>query len=122
MQVDLAPVDAHLRPLPDRVREVRRGDRAEQRAGRAGLDVEAQLERLELRGDLARLVERLRLVAGAPLVALPELRHLGGRRRLGEPPRQQVVPGEPAGDRHDVAAQPHLLDVFSEDDVHGASR
>jgi hypothetical protein len=47
--------------------------------------------------------------------------HLGDtsrRRRLGEPSRQQVVARVPAGDVDDVPAQPELLDVLEEDDLH----
>ena len=55
---ELAPVDADLLLLPELVGDVRRGDRAEQRAGRAGVHVEAKLGRLEAVGDRARLVDR----------------------------------------------------------------
>jgi len=47
-----------------------------------------------------------------------ELRHPRGRRRLGQLPWEQVVPGIATGDVDDVAAQADLLDVLQEDDVH----
>ena len=59
--------------------------------GRAGLHVEAQLRLVERVGDLLRLLEALRLVPGALLVALAQLGDLRRRRLLGEPPRQQEV-------------------------------
>ena len=53
LHVELAAVDADLLVLPEPVGDVRRGDRAEERAGRAGVDVEAQLRRLEPLRDRA---------------------------------------------------------------------
>ena len=51
-------------------------------------------------------------------LALLELGHLGGRRPLREPARLQVVPHEPAGHVHDLAAEADLVDVPKQDDVH----
>ena len=53
VHLELAAVDADLLLLPEPVGDVRRCDRAEERAGRAGVDVEAKLGRLEPRGDRA---------------------------------------------------------------------
>src|SRR5262249_55005349 len=47
-----------------------------------------------------------------------QLGHARGCRGLGEPPRQQEVPRVAAGDGDHVPAQPELLDVLEEDDVH----
>ena len=120
-ELDLAPVDAHLEALPDRVGELGLRDRPEEDAGLAGLDVEADLGLPEPLGDLLGLLEALRLVQRAAGVDLLELRDPGRRRRLGELARQQKVPRVPARDVDDLAAQAELLDVFSEDDLHVAS-
>ena len=48
--VDLAAVDPYLLRLPELVDDVGRRDRAEERAGRAGLDLEAEYRLLEGRG------------------------------------------------------------------------
>ncbi len=116
--VELAAVDPDLQVLPELVGDVRRGDRAEQRPGRAGLDVEAELRRLEPLRDRARLVGRLRLVPRPLRVALLELAHEPGRRELGEPAREQVVARVAARDVHHLAAQAEALDVLPEDDLH----
>ena len=86
-QVDLPPVDADLLLLPELVDDVRRGDRAEETAARAGLDVEAKHGRAELLRDLLGLVGVARLVAGTLLLALLELREERRRRGLRKPPR-----------------------------------
>ena len=117
-QVDLAPVDADLRHLPELVGEIGRRDRAEQRPGRAGLDVEAELRLLERRRQLARLVERRGLLPRALRGALLDLGDPRRRGRLGEPARDQEVPRVPARDVDDLAAQADLLDVLAQDDLH----
>src|SRR5579862_401502 len=61
--LELAPVNSDLLLLPEAVGDVRRRDRAEERAGGPGVDVESKLDRLEPLRDPARLVDRLRLVA-----------------------------------------------------------
>src|SRR5581483_7139863 len=119
--VDLAPVDADLLRLPELVDDVGRRDRAEQAAGRAGLDLEAEHDLPERLGDRLGVLERLRLVAGALGVALLQLRDAGGGRLLGEPPRQEVVPRVAARHRDDVAAQADVVDVPEEDDLHQRS-
>ena len=116
-QVDLPPIDADLLRAPELVGDVRGGDRSEQGAGRTRLDVEAKLGILEHGRDLARLVDRARLVAGTLLVAPFHLGNARGRRCLGELARQQVVAGEAARDRDDVAAEADLVDVLQEDDL-----
>ena len=118
VHLELAAVDAQLLLLPEPVGHVRRGDRAEQRAGRAGRHVEAQLERLEPRGERARLVDRLGVVAGPLRIALLELLDERGRRHLGEPPREEEVARVAAGDVDDLAAQAELVDVLLENDFH----
>ncbi len=121
-EVELAPVDPDPLALPDPVGDVRRRDRAEERAGLAGLDVEAELGTLELLHELLRVLEALRLVLGAARGELLELRHAAPRRGLGEPSRQQVVAREARGDVDDLAAEAYLLDVLSQDDLHQRSR
>ena len=117
-ELDLPAVDAHLVLLPELVRDVRGGHRAEERAGRAGLHLEAQLRLLEHLLDLARLVGRRRLVARAVRLALLELAQPRRRRLLGQPPRQQEVPGVAPRDVDDVSAQTDVLDVLEEDELH----
>ena len=62
VQVDLAPVDADLPRPPELLGDVGRRHRAEQRAGRAGLHLEAQHGLRQRLGDLAGLLGRPRLV------------------------------------------------------------
>src|SRR5207253_2240853 len=90
-KVELAPVDPNPLALPDPVSDVRRRDRTEQRAGLAGLDVEAELVALEFLHELLRLLEALRLVLSAARDELLELRHAARRGWFGQPPRQQAV-------------------------------
>src|SRR5262245_5755218 len=118
---DLAPVDADLELVPDRVREVRLGDRPEEDAGVAGLDVEAELRLAEPLRDLLRLLEALCLAQRPARVDLLELLHARGGRRLREPAREQEVARIAARDVDDLAAQAELVDVFSEDDLHLSS-
>ena len=73
LHLELAPVDADLLLVPEPVGDVGRGHRAEERRRSGRRCVEAQLERLDPAGDRARLVDRLRLVAGPLGVALLEL-------------------------------------------------
>ena len=120
-EVELAPVDPHLELAPGRLGDVGGRDRAEQRPGLAGRDVEAQLRALEPGHDLLRLLEALRLVLGALLLGLAQLGDLGRRRRLGQFPREQEVAREARRDVHDLAAEPDLLDVLSEDHLHAAN-
>src|SRR5919204_611497 len=84
-EVDLAPVDAHLPRPPELVGDVGRGHGAEERAGRPGLDVEAEHRLAEQLGDLLRLLDRPRLVPRALVLALAELGYARGRGGLGEP-------------------------------------
>jgi hypothetical protein len=119
-ELDLAPVDADLVVGPQPVGDVRRRHRAEQRAGRAGLHLEPQHALLEAGRDVARLVVRPRFLAGAHLFAAPELLERPGRGGLGQLSRQQEVAGVAVGDVDDLAAQPDLLDVLEEDDLHEA--
>ena len=83
-----------------------------------GVHVEAKLGLAERLGDLLRVIEALRLVPGTLGVALLELGNARGRRLLGELPRAEIVAHVAARNGHDVAAQPDLLHVFQEDDVH----
>ena len=46
------------------------------------------------------------------------LGHAGRRRHLGQAARQEVVAGVPARDVDDVPAQPELLDVLEQDELH----
>src|SRR6185503_9166147 len=116
---ELAAVDPDLLLLPEAVGDVRRRDRAEERAGWAGVDVEPQLEGLEAGRDRAGLVDALRLVPRPLRFALLELAPQAGRRRLGEAAWQQEVAGVAAGDVHDLAAQAQLVDVLVQHDFHG---
>jgi hypothetical protein len=116
--VDLAPVDPDLGRIPDPVGDVRRRHRAEERPGRAGVHVEAELGLLQRGGDPLRLLDRLGVVPRAQRLAALELVDLRLRRHLGQPPRQQVVAGIPARDVDHVAAQAELLDVLQENDLH----
>ena len=84
--------------------------------------VEAKLGLAEGLGDLLSVVEALRLVPGTLGVALLELGNARGSRLLGELPRAEVVAHVAARDGDDVAAQPDLLHVFQEDDVHDLAR
>ena len=77
---------------------------------------------LELLRDLLRLLEALRLVPRALLLALAQLGDLRGRGRLGELARQQEVAREAAGDVDDLAAEADLLDVLQQDDFHAPTR
>jgi hypothetical protein len=52
------------------------------------------------------------------LTALLQLRDPCRCRRLGELPREQEVAGVATRDVDDVAAQPNLLDVREENDLH----
>jgi hypothetical protein len=62
---------------------------------------------------------RARLLAGSHFVAAPHILERARRRWLCQLSREQVVPRIPAGDVHDLPAQPDLLDVLEEDDLHG---
>ena len=119
VHLELAAVDAKLLLLPEPVGDVRRGDRAEERTRRAGVDVEAELDALDPLGDRVRLVDRLRLVPRALRIALLELLHEPGGRDLGEPAREEEVARVAARDVHHVAAQAEGVDVLRENDVHG---
>src|SRR5207244_10321880 len=103
---------------PELVGDVGRRDRAEEGAGRARLHLEAQLGLRQLVGDLLRLLYRPRLVARALRLALLQLCDLRGCRGFGEPPRKEKVPRVAARDVDDLPAQPDLLDVAEENDVH----
>src|SRR5579862_5748556 len=102
--LDLAPVDPDLLRAPQLVDDVRRRDGAEERAGRARLDLEAEHGLRERLGDRLRLLEGLRLVPRALLVPLVQLGDTPGGRLLGEPPREQEVARVAACHRDDVAA------------------
>src|SRR5205807_5991512 len=121
VQLDPAPVDAHLVLRPELIGDVGRRDRAEERAGRAGLHVEAQLDLAEPLADRLRILERLRLVPGAPLLDLARLDDAGRSRLVGEPARQQEVARVSARDVHNLAAEADLVDVLAEDDLHLAA-
>src|SRR5204863_9697187 len=121
-QVELAAVDADALRLPDPVGDVGRRHRAEQRAGLAGADVEADLLAFELLHQLLSLLEALGLVARSAGGELLELGDAARRGRLGEPARQQVVAREAGRDVHDLAAETDLLDVLAEDDLHVTPR
>ncbi len=118
VDADLAAVDADLADPPDLVGDVGRRDRAEQRSGRAGLDVEAEHELAERRRDLGSLLGAARLVHRLLGVDALDLLDPPFRRHLGEVARQQEVAGVPAGDVHDLAAQAELLHVLEQDHVH----
>ena len=115
---DLAPVDAHLVFLPELVGDVGRRDRPEQRAGRAGLDVEAELQLSKTLRDRLGVLEGFRLVLRTPPFDLLNLRHTRGRRLVGEAARKQEVPCVAPRDVHDLAAQANLVEVLAEDDLH----
>src|SRR5439155_2304754 len=117
-QLELAPVDPDPLRLPDPVGDVRRSHRAEEGAGLAGLDVEPELCAFQLLHQLLGLLEALGLVPRTAGCELLELGHPAGCGGLGEPPRQQVVAREARGDVDELAAEPDLLDVLSEDDLH----
>ena len=118
---DLATVDADLADPPDLVGDVGRRDRAEQRSGRARLDVEPQHELAErgrdLRGLLgaASLVHRLLGIDALDFLDAPLGRH------LGEVPGEQVVPGVATRDVDDLSAVAELLNVLEQNDVHRIS-
>ena len=118
VDADLAAVDADLADAPDLVGDVGRRDRAEERPGRAGLDVEPQDELAERLGDLVGLFGAARLVHRLLGVDALDLLHPSLRRDLGEVARQQEVAGVPAGDVDDLATQAELLHVFEQDHVH----
>ena len=118
VDADLAAVDADLADAPDLVGDVGRRDRAEERAGRAGLDVEPQDELAERLGDLVGLFGAARLVHRLLGVDALDLLDPSLRRDLGEVARQQEVAGVPAGDVDDLATQAELLHVFEQDHVH----
>ena len=84
LQVDLAPVDADLARAPDLVGDVRRRDRAEERAGRAGLHLEAEHRLAQRLRDRLRLLGVRRLVTRPLRVALAQL----GDARVASPPRR----------------------------------
>src|ERR1035437_9961780 len=62
---DLAPVDANLARAPDLVGDVAGSDRAEQRAGRTGLDLEPEHGLAQLFGDRLGLIGAARLLQRA---------------------------------------------------------
>ena len=109
VHLELAAVDADLLLLPEPVGDVRRGDRAEERAGRACVDVEPQLERLEPRRR-SRAPRRPSSPRGVPAARRASRARAtsAGRRHLGEPARQQEVARVAARDVHDLAAQAEL--------------
>src|SRR5262249_36203779 len=119
-QIELAAVDANALGLPDAVGDVRRRYGAEQRAGLAGVDVEADLRPLELVRELLGRLEALGLVAGAAGGKLLELGDASRGGWLGEPARKQVVAREAGRDVDDLTAEPDLLDVLAEDDLHAS--
>ena len=120
VDADLAAVDADLADPPDLVGDVGRRDRAEQRSGRAGLDVEPEHELAERVRDLRGLLGAARLVHRLLGVDAPDLLDPSLRRDLGEVARQQEVAGVPAGDVDDLATQAELLHVLEQDHVHQA--
>ena len=116
--LDLLAVDPDLVVGPDPVGDVGRRHRAEERARRPRLDVEAELGLAEHVGDLVRLLDRACLVAGALVLDPLQLRDAARRGRLGELAREEEVAGVAAGDVHDLTAEPDLVDVLQEDDLH----
>src|SRR5262249_33573337 len=62
---------------------------------------------------------RLRLVPGALRVAALELTLEAGRRRLGQPARQEEVAGVPARNVDHVASEAERVDVLRQHDLHG---
>src|SRR6185503_7964997 len=83
-----------------------------------GLHLERQHRLAERVRDRLGLLGRRGLVTRPLRLALLELGDLRTRRPLGEPPGEEEVAGVTVGDVHDLAAQPELLDVVEEDDVH----
>ena len=117
VQLQLAAVD--LEALGgQRLGDVRRRDRAEQRLGLADLardhDLDAGHAVGERLGDLLLLgllgLELRALALDLLLVALGR-----EQRQLA---RQQVVARVAVGDLHDLAAAPEVVDVFSQNDFH----
>ena len=90
---DLPPIDPHLVLVPDPVGDVRRRDRSEQRAGRAGLDVEAE----------NRLLEQPRRSPGPARCSGPRAWHAAPRRARARsrepasPPRRACGEGGSSG-------------------------
>src|SRR5581483_278390 len=121
LQVDLATVDADLARAPDLVRDVRRRDRAEERAGRARLHLEAEHGLAQRLRDRLRLLGVRGLVPRAQCLTLVQLGDTRGARLLCELPREQEIACVAARDRDDLSAQPELVDVFEQDDVHQRS-
>ena len=104
--------------VPQLVGDVGRRDRAEERAGRAGFDVKAELHFPETLRNRLGVLEGLRFVPRSPLVDLLQLRDARGRRLVGEAAGKEEVPCVTPRDVHDLAAQADLVDVLAEDDFH----
>src|SRR5206468_3030315 len=121
-RVDLAPVDADLLLAPELVDDVGRSDRAEERTGRACLDLEAEHRLLERRRDRLRVFDGLRLVARPLRVALLELGDARRRRLLRELAGQEEVARVATRNGDDVAAKTDVVDVLQEDDPRGHYR
>ena len=118
VDVHLSPVDPNLPRAPDLVRDISGRDGAEQRARGSRLDLEAENRLPEHLGDLLRLLGASCLVLRTLGLDSLELGHAGRRRHLGQAARQEVVAGVPARDVDDVPAQPELLDVLEQDELH----
>ena len=116
-QRDLAPVDG-VALLLELVRDVARGDRAEEVVVLAHLALEDQLDGLQLLGELFGDDLLLgQLADGRALHLLDD--GLVRRGRLdGELAGQQVVAAVAVGDLDHIAAVAELVDVFLENDFH----
>jgi hypothetical protein len=104
--------------IPELVRDVGRSDGAEQRSGRSGLDVEAELDPRKALAYRLRVVEGLRLLPGAPVLDLADLGNSRRCRLVGEAAGEEEVTCVPARDVHDLAAEADLVDVLAQDDFH----
>jgi hypothetical protein len=118
VDLHLAPVHPDLARAPDLVGDVRRRYRAEERARGAGLDLEAEHGLPEHLGDLVRLLGASGLALRALGLHALELGDAGRCRHFGQAAREQVVARVPAGDVDDVPAQPELLDILEQDELH----
>jgi hypothetical protein len=74
--------------VPESVDDVARSNGPEERPGRPGVDVEAQLDVAEPCREPLSVLERLRLVARAPLLEPAQLGDPRPRRLFREPSRQ----------------------------------
>src|SRR5215207_6699342 len=120
VQVDAAPVDGGAAGALDRVGDLRGRDRPEQAALLAGLGRDHHLERLQVAGDGAGLLQVGDLALDPPGPDPLRLADRAGGGQAGQVAGQQVVAAVAGRDVDDVPGRPDPPDLLIQDDLHWA--